>query len=343
MPTRCCCRGWTFYWRFLTDDVVRLPFLRRHLAGDPRHDLPDARRDALRRADGRRSRPSTWSNTPGKGAWSACCGRSSARWPACRASCSACSGWRSSSTRCTCRQSKSVLAGSMTLALLILPTVIRASEEAIRAVPAHLQGGGAEPRGEQVAHGADGDPAGGAAGHSDRHRHQHGPGGRRDGADHLHRRGQRRQAALALWETLAQPTPALPWNIYNLATEHEAVDEIRHVQYGMVLTLVLLVLLLNLAAIVMRARIIEEAAEHDRRHASHSPLSERRDAPATREAAPPAAPSRAHVARRGLLRLLRHERGGQEGHASRSPPGRSPPSSAPAAAARARFCGRSTA
>ena len=32
--------------------------------------------------------------------------------------------------------SKSVLAGSMTLALLILPMVIRASEEAIRAVPA---------------------------------------------------------------------------------------------------------------------------------------------------------------------------------------------------------------
>jgi phosphate transport system permease protein len=56
-------------------------------------------------------------------------------------------------------------------------------------------------------------------------------------------------------EVFSQPTPALPWNIYNLATEHEAVDEIRHVQYGMVLTLVGLVLLLNLAAIVLRARI----------------------------------------------------------------------------------------
>ena len=60
---------------------------------------------------------------------------------------------------------------------------------------------------------------------------------------------------LTLWQTLTQPTPALSWNIYNLATEHEAVDEIRHVQYGMVLTLVLLVLLLNLAAIVLRARV----------------------------------------------------------------------------------------
>ena len=62
-------------------------------------------------------------------------------------------------------------------------------------------------------------------------------------------------APLKLWETLSQPTPALPWNIYNLCTEHEAVDEIRHVQYGMVFTLVAIVLLLNLFAILMRARI----------------------------------------------------------------------------------------
>ena len=60
---------------------------------------------------------------------------------------------------------------------------------------------------------------------------------------------------LALWQTLTQPTPALSWNIYNLATEHEAVDLVRHVQYGLVLTLVCLVLVLNLLAIVLRARI----------------------------------------------------------------------------------------
>ena len=36
---------------------------------------------------------------------------------------------------------------------------------------------------------------------------------------------------------------------------HAAVDEIRHVQYGMVLTLIVLVLLLNITAIVLRARI----------------------------------------------------------------------------------------
>jgi phosphate transport system permease protein len=60
---------------------------------------------------------------------------------------------------------------------------------------------------------------------------------------------------LALWQTLTQPTPALSWNIYNLATEHEAMDEVRHVQYGLVLALVSLVLLLNLTAIVLRARV----------------------------------------------------------------------------------------
>ncbi len=57
------------------------------------------------------------------------------------------------------------------------------------------------------------------------------------------------------WEVLSQPTPALPWNVYNLATEHEAVDEIRHVQFGMVFTLVLIVLLLNTTAILLRARV----------------------------------------------------------------------------------------
>jgi phosphate transport system permease protein len=60
---------------------------------------------------------------------------------------------------------------------------------------------------------------------------------------------------LTLFQTLDQPSPALPWNIYNLVTEHEAVEQIRHVQFGMVFTLVLLVLLLNLAAIILRAKI----------------------------------------------------------------------------------------
>ena len=150
--------------------------------------------------------------------------------------------------------SKSVLAGSLTLALMILPTVIRSAEEAIRAVPQTYKeaalslGAGrwhtvlsvilpaALPgilTGVVISLGR-------AAGET---------------APIIFTAAVSVGRPLQLWQTLTQATPALPWNIYNLATEHEAVDEIRHVQYGMVLTLVAMVLLLNLAAIILRARI----------------------------------------------------------------------------------------
>jgi phosphate transport system permease protein len=152
--------------------------------------------------------------------------------------------------------SKSVLAGSMTLALMILPTVIRASEEAIRAVPQTFKeaalslGAGRWHAVRSVIL-----PAalpgiltgivismGRAAGET---------------APIIFTAAVSVGKPLALWQTLSQPTPALSWNIYNLATEHEAVDEIRHVQYGLVLVLVGLVLLLNLLAIVLRARVVK--------------------------------------------------------------------------------------
>ncbi|MGD8454033.1 MAG: phosphate ABC transporter permease PstA [Phycisphaerae bacterium] len=150
--------------------------------------------------------------------------------------------------------SKSVLAGSLTLALLILPTVIRASEEAIRAVPqtykeAALSLGSGKWHtvltvilpaalpgvltGIVISMGR-------AAGET---------------APIIFTAAVSVGKPLGLLDTLSQPTPALPWNIYNLCSEHEAVDEIRHVQYGMVLTLIMLVLLLNGAAIILRARI----------------------------------------------------------------------------------------
>ncbi len=150
--------------------------------------------------------------------------------------------------------SKSVLAGAATLALLILPTIIRSAEEALKAVPhtykeAALSLGASQLRmvltvllpaalpgiltGIIISMGR-------AAGET---------------APIIFTAAVSVGQPLKLWETLSQPTPALPWNIYNLATEHQAVDEIRHVQFGMVLALVLLVLLLNLAAILIRARI----------------------------------------------------------------------------------------
>jgi phosphate transport system permease protein len=150
--------------------------------------------------------------------------------------------------------SKSVLAGSLTLAILVLPTIIRASEEAIQAVPrtykeAALSLGASKLRtvltvilpaalpgiltGIVISMGR-------AAGET---------------APIIFTAAVSVGKPLSLLETLNQPTPALPWNIYNLVTEHEAVEQIRHVQFGMVFTLVLLVLLLNLGAIILRARI----------------------------------------------------------------------------------------
>ena len=150
--------------------------------------------------------------------------------------------------------SKSVLAGSLTLALMILPTVIRASEEAIKAVPrTYKEEALSLGAGRWHAVWSAVLPAalpgiltgivismGRAAGET---------------APIIFTAAVSVGKPLALWQTLTQPTPALSWNIYNLATEHEAADLVRHVQYGLVLTLVGLVLLLNLAAIILRARI----------------------------------------------------------------------------------------
>jgi phosphate transport system permease protein len=151
-------------------------------------------------------------------------------------------------------KSKSVLAGALTLALLVLPTVIRASEEALRAVPnTYKQAALSLGAGTWRAITSVILPAalpgiltgivismGRAAGET---------------APIIFTAAVSVGKPLSLLQTLTQPTPALPWNIYNLSTEHEAVDEIRHVQYGMVFTLVILVLLLNMSAIILRARL----------------------------------------------------------------------------------------
>jgi len=149
---------------------------------------------------------------------------------------------------------KSVLAGALTLALLVLPTVIRASEEAIAAVPraykeAAMALGAGQWRtiltvilpaalpgiltGTVISMGR-------AAGET---------------APIIFTAAVSVGRLLHPSEVLSQPTPALSWNLYNICTEHEAVDEIRHVQYGMAATLVMIVLILNLTAIVIRARV----------------------------------------------------------------------------------------
>lgn len=150
--------------------------------------------------------------------------------------------------------SKSVLAGSLTLALLVLPTIIRAAEEAFRAVPrtykeAALSLGAGKLHAILTVILPAALPGvltgivismGRAAGET---------------APIIFTAAVSIGNPLNLLETLNQPTPALSWNVYNLVTEHEAVEQIRHVQFGMVFTLVLLVLMLNLGAIIVRARI----------------------------------------------------------------------------------------
>ncbi len=151
-------------------------------------------------------------------------------------------------------ETKSIVVGSMTLALMILPTIIRASEEAILAVPATYKeaslGLGAGKwftiRKEMIPAAMPGIltgvviSMGRAAGET---------------APIIFTAAVSLGSKLPFSEALVNPTPALPWNIYNLCSEHEAVDEIRHVQYGMVFTLIMLVVLLNLVAIIMRAKI----------------------------------------------------------------------------------------
>lgn len=148
----------------------------------------------------------------------------------------------------------SVAAGCATLALLILPTIIRASEEAIRAIPLSYReasmGLGATKwktissvilpaslpgilTGIVISMGR-------AAGET---------------APIIFTAAVSMGKPLGLDKIFSEPTPALPWNIYNLCTEHAAVEQIRHVQYGMVFTLISIVILLNVSAIYLRARI----------------------------------------------------------------------------------------
>ena len=151
-------------------------------------------------------------------------------------------------------ESKSVIAGALTLAIMILPTIIRAAEEAILAVPktyreASLSLG--STKWNTIATvilpaALPGILTGGvislgrAAGET---------------APSIFTAAVSVGSAIGLADVFSSPTPALSWNIYNLASEHEAASQIRHVQYGMVLALVSIVLLLNLSAIVLRARV----------------------------------------------------------------------------------------
>lgn len=151
-------------------------------------------------------------------------------------------------------ESKSVLAGSITLALLILPTIIRSCEEALKTVPnsyreAALGLGAGKWRAICTVILPAALPGmltgiiismGRAAGET---------------APIIFTAATSTGAAVALADVFTEATPALPWNIYNICSEHEMAGKIEHVQYGMALTLIAIVLLLNSVAIVLRDRL----------------------------------------------------------------------------------------
>lgn len=149
---------------------------------------------------------------------------------------------------------KSVIAGAATLALLILPTIIQSCAESIKSVPrayreASLGLGAGKWRtictvilpaalpsmltGIIISMGR-------AAGET---------------APIIFTAATSTGVALGLGQIFTNPTPALPWNIYNICSEHEAADMVQHVQYGMVFTLMAIVLSLNLVAIIIRAKL----------------------------------------------------------------------------------------
>ncbi len=145
----------------------------------------------------------------------------------------------------------SILAGAMTLAVLVLPVLIRASEEAIKAVPrsykeASLALGAGKFRTfitVTLPAAAPGILTGiilsisRAAGET---------------APILF------TAAVALGpipETLTQPTRTLSYGSYDLAVGDRIAALVPHQQFGMVMTLIAIVLVLNLAAIMIRRRL----------------------------------------------------------------------------------------
>ena len=152
-------------------------------------------------------------------------------------------------------QGSSILAGGLTLGLLVLPILIRASEEAIRAVPATYK------------------EAALALGVS-RFRcfvtvtlPAALPGILTGVILSVSRAAGETApilftAAVAIgspswppWEALAKPTRTLAYASYHIAVGDRLAALVPHNQYGMIMTLILLVLVLNVAAIFVRSRV----------------------------------------------------------------------------------------
>jgi phosphate transport system permease protein len=156
----------------------------------------------------------------------------------------------------------SILAGGITLALLVLPVIIRASEEAIRSVPpAYKEAALALGAGRFRCFMTVTLPAAlpgiltgvilsisRAAGET---------------APILFTAAVAvGQAAWPVWPGLARGTPTLSYTGFNIAVGDTLGSQVPHNQYGVIMTLIVLVLILNLAAIALRWRVARKLRGH---------------------------------------------------------------------------------
>ena len=146
----------------------------------------------------------------------------------------------------------SILSGCLTLACMILPTIIASSEEALRAVPKSLRQGSLALGATKwqtiyknvLPYSFSGMLTGSILGIG-RAAGETAPILLTVAAFYLPR----------LPKSIFDQVMALPYHLYILATQHPEADKIRPMQYGTALVLLVLVLGVNLIAILLRLRI----------------------------------------------------------------------------------------
>ena len=146
----------------------------------------------------------------------------------------------------------SILAGSLTMACMILPTIIVASEEALRAVPqtfreASLALGASKWRtiwDNVLPYALPGMLTGSILGI-----------GRAAGETAPILLTAAAFFLPKLPTSVMDQVMALPYHLYVLATQHPDIEKVRPMQYGTALVLLIMVLGLNLVAILIRARL----------------------------------------------------------------------------------------
>ena len=142
-----------------------------------------------------------------------------------------------------------LLAGAIILTLLVLPTVIVASREAIRAVPGLDPPGRLRARGDEVAGGLAPGAARGGARYRDRLDPRALSGDRRDGAAPARRRAD---ASSPSTRRSSVPFTALPIQIFQWVRAPQ--DEFKFLAAAAIIVLLVMLLTLNAFAIWLRNR-----------------------------------------------------------------------------------------